>query len=169
MDMGLLLVQVFLATSSPHLTSFRQGGELGKCEEQQTAGGRWPCACEWGQLAEVPFSLCSGKLKMDPLSSICVLSTQCNCRIRFINCHSPCRGSRKGSGPHGKGRHLPRFALGRDYSLGPQSELVLPVKGDGIGIGRRGGWRVPVSSNTLTLSGYMGLMKNFIIFFTLCK
>lgn len=57
-----------------HLLSSHQlqvGEELGKCEEQQTAGGRWPCAYEWGQLAEVPFSLCSGKLKMDiplPLS-----------------------------------------------------------------------------------------------------
>ena len=45
--------------------SFR--GEVGKCEEQQTAGSRWPCACQWGQWAQVPLSLCSQCDKDGPL------------------------------------------------------------------------------------------------------
>lgn len=41
--------------------------EVGKCEEQQTAGSRWPCACQWGQWAQVPLSLCSQCDKDGPL------------------------------------------------------------------------------------------------------
>lgn len=41
--------------------------EVGKCEEQQTAGSRWPSACQWGQWAQVPLSLCSQCDKDGPL------------------------------------------------------------------------------------------------------
>lgn len=63
------------STVSCHLLSSHHklplGEGVGKCEEQQTAGGRWPCACEWGQRAEVPIGLCSSKLNMDPLAFLC--------------------------------------------------------------------------------------------------
>lgn len=67
------------------------------------------------------------------------------------------------------GGHLPTSDLGQDYSVGPESELKLPIKGDRTGTGFWGDQRVPVSLHACTLCSFMGMMRDFIIRFILCE